>query len=108
TLRRHIERYHKANYVAWAKKENFESMLPSDTAARWVKEQVAKQTQSTLNAHLGPRTEPVKTVKYTSERLEEATIKWLIATDQPLSATENPWFREMMQIASRAPDGINM
>ncbi|KAF8210002.1 hypothetical protein K438DRAFT_1960233 [Mycena galopus ATCC 62051] len=61
-----------------------------------------------LNGHLGLRTEPVKTIKYTSERLEEATNKRLIATDQSLSATENPWFRQMMEIASRVPDGINM
>ncbi|KAJ6555702.1 hypothetical protein DFH09DRAFT_1491971, partial [Mycena vulgaris] len=97
TLRRHLERHHKPQYLAWAKREGFPSMLPSDTAARKHKLEAEKAAQSTLDDHLAPRPERTKVVRYTPEIFEDASIKY---------AMTNKYFQEMIDVASRATDGV--
>ncbi|KAJ7868991.1 hypothetical protein B0H14DRAFT_2221360, partial [Mycena olivaceomarginata] len=106
TLRRHLERFHKPEYYAWCRKENFESMLPCDTAARRAKVAISIGIQSTLDGHMGPCPAATKKVKYSAETFQDAAVKWIIATDQPIGATTNPHFREMIEIASRVTDGV--
>ncbi|KAJ6579260.1 hypothetical protein DFH09DRAFT_913347 [Mycena vulgaris] len=97
TLRRHLERHHKPQYLAWAKREGFPSMLPSDTAARKHKLEAEKAAQSTLDDHLAPRPERTKVVRYTPEIFEDASIKY---------AMTNKYFQEMIDVASCATDGV--
>ncbi|KAJ7675598.1 hypothetical protein DFH06DRAFT_977328, partial [Mycena polygramma] len=105
TLRRHLERLHRSVYLEWAKEANFTSMLPTDTAARRTQGAAEKEAQTKLDAHLAPRAPREKIVKYTADVFQDAVIRWIVATDQPISASTNPWFREMIEIASRAAPG---
>ncbi|KAJ7125908.1 hypothetical protein C8R44DRAFT_592819, partial [Mycena epipterygia] len=59
-------------------------------------------TQTALDENLGPRPARVTVVKYGPEIFAEAAIKWVIATDKPLTATTNSYFQEMIGIASCA------
>ncbi|KAL1939214.1 hypothetical protein VTO73DRAFT_10255 [Trametes versicolor] len=95
-------------YHVWAKANDFMSMLPRDTDAR--RKQLAKQkaTQSTLTLHLREKPPPPSVVKYTNALFRDAAIEWLIATDQPIQALEHPAFRNMIDIAARATDGVRV
>ncbi|KAG6883858.1 hypothetical protein C0992_007591 [Termitomyces sp. T32_za158] len=35
-------------------------------------------------------------------------MEWLVATDQPIQALKHPKFKEMIDIASRATDGVTI
>ncbi|OJT04203.1 hypothetical protein TRAPUB_5111 [Trametes pubescens] len=106
TLRRHMQATHQAAYYTWTKANHFESMLPKDTLARREKHKLQEQTR--LNAHLVEKPPPECIIKYTDAIYREAAIEWLLATDQPLRALEHPAFKNMIDIAARATDGVKI
>ncbi|KAK6987995.1 hypothetical protein R3P38DRAFT_2573848, partial [Favolaschia claudopus] len=108
TLRRHLERYHQPAYYKWCKTENFLSMLPKDTKARKLKAEVAKKRQLTLDGQLVPRPPATKKLIYTHERFAEAAVRWMIATDQSLSALANEYFIVMIDTAALATNGVEI
>ncbi|ESK81374.1 hat family dimerization domain-containing protein [Moniliophthora roreri MCA 2997] len=104
TGRRHLESSHRGAYLKWCDENNFQSMLPKDSKARWAAERASKNlTQTSLNLPAAPLKE-VK-IPYSDWNLLRAALKWLAKTDQPLSALEDVDFVTMMEIAARAPDG---
>ncbi|KAJ7730111.1 hypothetical protein DFH07DRAFT_756442, partial [Mycena maculata] len=44
----------------------------------------------------------------TDELFLDAAIEWLIATDQPIDTLMHPKFKEMIDIAARATQGVNL
>ncbi|KAJ6527510.1 hypothetical protein B0H19DRAFT_1334850 [Mycena capillaripes] len=107
TLRRHLEAHHYNKYHQWAKKNDFISALPGDKKnAAAAAEKFP--SQPTLDERL--REKPAKEViiPYSDALFREAAIEWLVATDQPLDALEHPKFREMIDIAARAKDGVRI
>ncbi|RDB14951.1 putative AC transposase [Hypsizygus marmoreus] len=109
TLRYHIESQHYALYHRWAGKNTFESKLPKDVKARKDAETAANQEkQSTLDPHLRDVPPKERTIPYSDKLFREAAIEWLIATDQPLQALEHPKFIEMIDVASRATNGVKI
>ncbi|KAG1827928.1 hypothetical protein EV424DRAFT_1319047 [Suillus variegatus] len=103
TLRRHAEAKFSAKYRKWAKEHLFESMLPGDVKAR--KENAAQQS---INAHLTERKLAERVVSYTDRLFKQAAIEWLVSTDQPIQALEHPKFKEMIDIAARATNGVKI
>ncbi|KIK12419.1 hypothetical protein PISMIDRAFT_52662, partial [Pisolithus microcarpus 441] len=59
--------------------------------------------QSSLEGHLVERG---VVVQYSESIFHEATILWLIETDQPICALQHPAFTKMVEIASRTKNGI--
>ncbi|KAJ6521995.1 hypothetical protein B0H19DRAFT_859120, partial [Mycena capillaripes] len=111
TVRRHLQKYHKPQYNSWADKNGFESRLPDDVKARAdaaaaAASAKAKLTQRTLDKDLKKR--PDRPAPYTDELFTEAALEWLIATDQPIEALTNPYFKNMIDIAARATEGVNL
>ncbi|KAJ6569903.1 hypothetical protein B0H10DRAFT_2354970, partial [Mycena sp. CBHHK59/15] len=117
TNRRHCAKFHKPEYHAWCKTNDFESKLEEDVKARQqehkadeLKKKLLKQ--QTIGPHL--REKPAQPAPYTDELLLDAAIKWLIATDQVshivliLLPLMHPKFKEMIDIAARATQGINL
>ncbi|THH18798.1 hypothetical protein EUX98_g8896 [Antrodiella citrinella] len=111
TLRRHCEAKHKPLYDAWAKENQFKSMLPKHTK---LAKEVAKAIendrlqQTTLDGNLRPLPEREHIQKYTDRAFREAAIAWLIETDQPLSALDHPKFKAMIELAARSTDGVTI
>ncbi|KAG6851723.1 hypothetical protein C0991_006725, partial [Blastosporella zonata] len=108
TLRRHIQSVHYAAYHQWAKANNFNSMLPKDVKARNQAKMTENEAQPTLDPHLRERPPPMKIVKYTDTAFSQAALQWLAITDQPLDALNHPKFQEMIHIASRAENGVQI
>ncbi|KAF8144960.1 hypothetical protein K438DRAFT_1631002 [Mycena galopus ATCC 62051] len=111
TNRRHYAKFHKPEYHAWCEKNDFESKLEEDAKARLqaqkaeeLKKKILKQ--QSLDPHL--REKPARPAPYTDELLIDAAIQWLIATDQPIDALTHPKFKEMMDVAARATEGVNL
>ncbi|TFK58436.1 hypothetical protein BDN72DRAFT_782099, partial [Pluteus cervinus] len=107
TLRRHLEAFHKDQYLKWAKANNFSSMLPKCRKAEAEKAASAK-LQTRLDDHAKPGQEKPKVVSYTDKAFREAATEWLIATNQPIQALENPHFIHMINVASRATNGVKI
>lgn len=101
-------------------------MLPSDVEDRKIK---AKITQRSLDEHLVHEKLSERVLSYTDQRFRSAAIEWLIATDQvchlnieisanfsdiifdyeqPIAALEHPKFKDMIDIASRATNGVKI
>ncbi|KAJ7312630.1 hypothetical protein DFH08DRAFT_707697, partial [Mycena albidolilacea] len=111
TLRRHLGKYHADIYRTWAKKNNFESKLEEDIQARKkaaadAEEAKLKLHQQTLEPHL--REKPERVVPYSDDLFRDAALEWLIATDQPIDALNHPKFKEMIDIAARAHNGVKI
>ncbi|KAJ7847688.1 hypothetical protein B0H13DRAFT_1646001, partial [Mycena leptocephala] len=113
TNRRHLAKTakHADVYRAWAVKNDFESKLEEDIPSRKqalaeAEEAKAKLPQQTLDPHL--REKPERVVSYSDELFRDAALEWLIATDQPIDALNHPKFKEMIDIAARAPDGVKI
>ncbi|KAJ6531007.1 hypothetical protein B0H10DRAFT_1861572, partial [Mycena sp. CBHHK59/15] len=97
TNRRHYAKFHKPEYHAWCKTNDFESKLEEDKKLL---------RQETIDPHL--REKPARPAPYTDELLLDATIKLLITTDQPIDVLTHPKFKEMIDIAAQATQGINL
>ncbi|KAJ7247539.1 hypothetical protein C8J57DRAFT_1080746 [Mycena rebaudengoi] len=98
-------------YRAWCKKNNFESKLEDDISARQkavadAEESKGKLHQQTLDPHM--RDKPERVVPDSDSAFRDAALEWLIANDQPIDAFNHPKFKEMINIASRAPNGVKI
>ncbi|KAJ6618035.1 hypothetical protein B0H10DRAFT_1796135, partial [Mycena sp. CBHHK59/15] len=98
-------------YRKWAKKHNFESRLEEDVQARKkaateAEEAKQKLQQQSLDPHL--KEKPERVVPYSDQLFLDAAVEWLIGTDQPLDALDHPKFREMIDVAARAQDGVRI
>ncbi|KAG2048929.1 hypothetical protein BDR06DRAFT_894558, partial [Suillus hirtellus] len=105
TLRRHAEAKFAGKYRTWAKANTFTSKLPGDIAAEKKK---AAHAQQMIDAHLTERKLSERTIPYTHQNFRKAAIEWLVATDQPIQALEHPKFKEMIDVASRATQGVKI
>ncbi|KAG1854122.1 hypothetical protein C8R48DRAFT_610355 [Suillus tomentosus] len=105
TLRRHAEANFAGKYRTWAKTNGFESMLPGDIKDR--KEKAARAQQA-INSHLTERKLAERVVPYSDKLFKTAAIEWLIATDQPIQALEHPKFKDMIDVAARATNGVKI
>ncbi|EJD50307.1 hypothetical protein AURDEDRAFT_58667 [Auricularia subglabra TFB-10046 SS5] len=110
TCRRHVDAYHRVSdaYNEWCAKNKFESKLNSYKVAKR-KEAAEKAAslpstvQTSLDSHLVNKPPP-----YSDALLRQAIIDWLVETNQPLSAVDHPRFRHMLEVASRAKNGIKI
>ncbi|KAJ7886571.1 hypothetical protein B0H14DRAFT_2338193 [Mycena olivaceomarginata] len=98
-------------YRAWCKKNNFESKLEDDISARKkaaadAEEVKSKLHQQTLIPHL--RDKPERVVPYSDSAFRNAALEWLIATDQPIDALNHPKFKEMINFAACATNGVKI
>ncbi|KAI0690792.1 hypothetical protein BC835DRAFT_1280315, partial [Cytidiella melzeri] len=101
TLRRHLQSVHKAQYHQWAKEANFESKLPDDVKKRKEQNRKIEAEQKTLDAHLQDMTKADRVVAYSGPAFHRAILEWI-----PISATEHPQYRTMMEICAKSPNGI--
>ncbi|KAJ7852104.1 hypothetical protein B0H13DRAFT_1643581, partial [Mycena leptocephala] len=107
TNRRHLATYHTPQYHAWTTKNNFESRLEADVKLRKAAaEEFIWLQQQTLDKHL--REKPERVVPYSDKLFRDAALEWLIATVQPTRALEHLKFKEMINAASRATDGVKI
>ena len=102
-------------------------MLPQDAKRRKAKAKDEAEAQATLDSHLRERPHKEHTVPYTDPVFRQAAIEWLVSTDQvcsngshhsrrnsdlgfgqPIHALEHPAFRNMINIAARATDGVKI
>ena len=75
--------YYKARYISWCEKNDFESKLPKVVKARKAAQEAEDRSkQSSLNLHLKERPTTETSIPYSDSLFREATIEWLIATDQ--------------------------
>ena len=98
-------------------------MLPGDVKARKVK---AERAQWTINLHLTKHKLAECVLPYLDKLFKKAAIEWLVATDQvslrhlliqvvtevwcvePIQAFEHPKFKEMIDVAARATNGVKI
>ncbi|KDQ58222.1 hypothetical protein JAAARDRAFT_107947, partial [Jaapia argillacea MUCL 33604] len=97
----------QADYLSWCTKNNFTSMLREDVEARKAKADLGK-TQGTLDGHLCTKDPQERIIPYSNDSFKSAAIQWLVETDQPISALEHPSFAKMIDIASRAKNGVKI
>ncbi|KAJ7865748.1 hypothetical protein B0H14DRAFT_2347806, partial [Mycena olivaceomarginata] len=92
-----------------AKKEGFTSALPGDLKKQKEKEASGTpDSQPTLDNHLRDIPPKERVIPYSHEAFRQAAIEWLVATDQPIDVLEHPKFRNMIDIAARAKDGVRI
>ncbi|KDQ54448.1 hypothetical protein JAAARDRAFT_135739, partial [Jaapia argillacea MUCL 33604] len=91
-----------ADYLAWAAQHNFISMLPNDAKAQKDLKDAALKSQSTLNGHVHAQDPSERVIPYSNEAFKSAAIQWLVETDQ------HPAFHTMINLASRAKNGIKI
>ncbi|KAI0742039.1 hypothetical protein C8Q80DRAFT_1110649, partial [Daedaleopsis nitida] len=111
TLIRHLDSTHRALYHKWARKNSFESRLPSDIELRKEAKAAAKRRQAeqtTLDGHLHDMSKHERNIMYSEDNFRRAVVEWLICTDQPLSAVEHPKFKVMIKTAAAATDGVKI
>ncbi|KAG2032844.1 hypothetical protein BDR03DRAFT_840681, partial [Suillus americanus] len=84
---------------------SFKSMLPGDVKA--CKEK-AEHDQQVITSHLTERKIAERVVPYSDSLFKWAAIEWLVATDQPIQAFEHPKFKEMIDVAARATNGVKI
>ncbi|KAF8802673.1 hypothetical protein BYT27DRAFT_7111869, partial [Phlegmacium glaucopus] len=105
TLRRHLEAHHLGKYRKWAQGAKYESRLPGDIKKRKVAAELVTQT---LDRNLREKKLTEQVVPYTDKAFHQAAIEWLVATDQPIQALEHPKFKEMIDLAACATNGIKV
>ncbi|KAF8647235.1 hypothetical protein AX14_009009 [Amanita brunnescens Koide BX004] len=93
-------------YHDWAQKNDFESKLSIDVKAHKQQKATENDSQSTLDAHLHEWPPPAKVIKYSDAAFMQAVLEWLVTTNQPLDATNHPKFKEMIDIAVHAENGV--
>ncbi|KAE9392984.1 hypothetical protein BT96DRAFT_829877 [Gymnopus androsaceus JB14] len=108
TLHRHLGLKHEYAYQQWAKANDFKSMIPKDVADRKNAEATAIGEQGTINDHAVPLEPKPRIIPYSDELFQQAAIEWLVETDQPIAALEHPKFRNMINVAARATNGIKI
>ncbi|THU92943.1 hypothetical protein K435DRAFT_586643, partial [Dendrothele bispora CBS 962.96] len=106
TCRRHLEARHLGAYRQWCKANDVESKLPKDVKARKAQAVANAERQTTVNEHFPIKGPSERVIPYSDQLFKEASEDWLVSTDQPICAFEHPKFRNMIDIASRAPTGV--
>ncbi|KAI6112343.1 hypothetical protein EV401DRAFT_1867338, partial [Pisolithus croceorrhizus] len=97
----HLQACHQGEYLRWLAANAFKLMLPNDVKHM----QSSVSRQSRLEGHLVERG---LIVQYSEAVFHEATVLWLIETDQPIHALQHPSFGRMIEIASHAKNGIRI
>ncbi|KAG1818563.1 uncharacterized protein BJ212DRAFT_1269325, partial [Suillus subaureus] len=105
TLHYHAKARFAGKYHKWAKDNAFLSKLPGDIAAEKMK---AARAQEILNVHMTEHKLLEHVVPYSDQLFRKAAIKWLIAMDQPIQALKHLRFKEMVDIASCATQGVKI
>ncbi|KAJ3519324.1 hypothetical protein NMY22_g13261 [Coprinellus aureogranulatus] len=85
TLRRHIQACHRKRY-----------------------NKCGSGDQSTLDGHVQPIAQSEPVIKYSDALFQEAAEEWMISTNQPLDALSHPRFHHMIDVASRATNGVKI
>ncbi|KZS91736.1 hypothetical protein SISNIDRAFT_396337, partial [Sistotremastrum niveocremeum HHB9708] len=102
-------------YTDWCEENNFESMLPTDRAAKKAAELQAHEQaiakQSALTGHFPPAppkpAEPVH-IPWSQKRLEEALYAWMIDTNQPLQTCDRETFHEFVKRCQESPKPVKL
>ncbi|KAI0245258.1 hypothetical protein BJV78DRAFT_1080729, partial [Lactifluus subvellereus] len=105
TLRRHLEAAHSGRYRKWAESVKYKSKLPGDVKKR---KAAAEAATRTLDRDLKEMKTSERVIPYTDNAFREAAIEWLISSDQPIQALEHPKFKEMIDLAGRAKNGVKI
>ncbi|KAJ7588378.1 hypothetical protein C8J56DRAFT_785901 [Mycena floridula] len=95
----------QAEYHKWCKENDFPSKLEEDITARQ-DEAANKRTQSHLNVDILKKAKSEEIPVYTNSRFRESLLRWMIVTNQPLRASEEPSFRDMIQLVATAKGPI--
>ncbi|KAF9240078.1 hypothetical protein BU15DRAFT_34297, partial [Melanogaster broomeanus] len=106
TCRRHLAYKHKAAYLQWCKANNFMSMLASDAQERRLAAAATSAKQGTLDEHVREVKPSERVVPYSHQLFREAAVEWLICTNQPIQTMDHPSFKKMVDVASRATNGV--
>jgi hypothetical protein len=69
----------QGKYQNWCKKAGFESKLAGDVAMQKLK---AEQLQQMINGHLVEKKLADRIVSYSDKLFQQASIEWLVATNQ--------------------------
>ncbi|KAG2087847.1 hypothetical protein BD769DRAFT_1372795 [Suillus cothurnatus] len=83
----------------------FTSKLLGDLAA---KKKKAAHAQQQIDVHLTEHKLSECTIPYTHNNFRKAANEWLVATDQPIQALEHPKFKEMIDVALCATQGVKI
>jgi len=101
-------------------------MLPSDVKERKTATAVTSAEQQNLDNHLREIPPRQRAVTYSDALFRDAAIEWLISTGQvsfstlffefwvfimylqPIQAVDHPSFKKMIDVASRAPNGVSI
>ncbi|KAG2098456.1 uncharacterized protein F5147DRAFT_557572, partial [Suillus discolor] len=108
TCRRHLEKDHELTYNKWAGENSFDSMLLKAVAKRRNDTLKASASQTGLDNHLHERPKAERILPYSDKLFREAATEWLIATDQPIQALDHPNFHKLVDVASRATNGVKI
>ncbi|KZT01806.1 uncharacterized protein LAESUDRAFT_663215, partial [Laetiporus sulphureus 93-53] len=85
---------------------DFISMLPKNTKCSRNEAKVFEQT--CLDSHLTERPHKEYIMPYSDALFREASIEWIIATDQPIQALEHASFKKMIDVAAHATNGVEI
>ncbi|KAF8237269.1 hypothetical protein L208DRAFT_1248467, partial [Tricholoma matsutake] len=105
TLRCHLEVNHLGKYRNWAKSVNFLSKLPGDIKKR---KEAAEEVTRTLDHDLREKKISEWVVPYSHKIFRCMAVEWLVATDQPIQALKHPKFKELINVASQATNGVKI
>ncbi|KZT06564.1 uncharacterized protein LAESUDRAFT_653395, partial [Laetiporus sulphureus 93-53] len=106
TLQRHLQSAHEGENHAWCNNNDFISMLPKDTKHHHDEANVLEQT--CLDPHLEKRPRKEYIVLYSDALFHEASIEWIIATDQLIQALEHASFKKMIDVAACTINGVEI
>ncbi|KAF8816167.1 hypothetical protein BYT27DRAFT_7221685 [Phlegmacium glaucopus] len=100
-----MEAHHSGKYRKWAQEAKYESRLPGDIKKR---KAAAERVTRTLDRDLREKKLNERVVPYTHKAFHQAAIEWLVATDQPIQALEHPKFKELVDLAACATNGVKI
>ncbi|KAH9959716.1 hypothetical protein BGW80DRAFT_1183226, partial [Lactifluus volemus] len=81
------------------------SKLPSNVRRR---KAAAEEVTRTLDRDLKERQPLERVVPYSAQAFRRLSIEWLVATDQPIQSFQHPTFIAMLNMASRATNGLHI
>ncbi|KAG2056109.1 hypothetical protein BDR06DRAFT_828401, partial [Suillus hirtellus] len=95
-------------YIQWAQANKFVSMLLRDTKCHKLEAAAAAKNQAWLDGHLCKQEEEDCIVSYLDLLFCEATIQWLVKTDQicPVDAIHHKAFKYMINVVVCATNGV--
>jgi trans-aconitate methyltransferase len=120
--------FFQGRYRNWAKRNKYESKLPGDVKKRKAAKAAAEVATRTLDRDLTEKKIAERVVPYSDQAFRRAIIEWLVSTDQvlarflskvilssnlvlsiqPLQALEHPKFKDMIDLAARATNGVKI